>query len=123
MRGHCEFNNCYCDEYHGLNDRCLLCRHGRCWHKKIRNKNLKKKINNINQFISPRLSAHKPTYVFAFNGSRVRATPVITYVTATPVVNYPTPRVFAYATAIPVDIPVDIDNLEEYCRSLDSLPV
>ena len=120
MRGHCEFNNCHCDEYHGLNDRCLLCRHGRCWHKKIRNKKYIKKINNINQFISPRSSAHKPTYVFAFNCSRVRTTHFIPYVTATPVVNYPTPQpVFAYATAIPVEI----DNLEEYCRSFDSLPV
>lgn len=66
MRGHCEFNNCYCDEYHGLDNKCLLCKHGKCWHKIIENNT----FYSVNQFISTRQYAHKPTYIFAFNGYR-----------------------------------------------------
>ena len=70
MRGYCEFRNCQCDEYHGLDNKCLLCQHGKCWHKNI--KNIK------NNFISKRKSAHKPTYVFSFNGYRYLQ-PIIKY--------------------------------------------
>tara|TARA_B100001287_G_C22509588_1_gene447557 strand:- start:96 stop:398 length:303 start_codon:yes stop_codon:yes gene_type:complete len=72
MRGKCEFKNCPCNEYHGLNNICLLCKHGKCWHKNLKNKvyNKENYTNNYNQFESTRESAHKPVYVFGYVQNR-----------------------------------------------------
>lgn len=58
-RTKCLFKNCNCQYYHGKKSNiCRYCNHGKVWHKK------EKTSTNISQFISPRLPADKPYYIF-----------------------------------------------------------
>ena len=57
-RKKCLFNYCTCPCYHGSNNICTNCNHGKVWHQKT------KRSTNINQFLSNRESARKPSYMF-----------------------------------------------------------
>ena len=56
-RGKCEFGNCQCQNHilRPNTEKCLICNHGTCWHKKI---NI-----NISQFYSTRNTAMEGKYI------------------------------------------------------------
>ena len=97
-RFHCEFKNCNCFKYELFcNGKCKHCKHGKIWH------SLKEKPpkTNKSQFISTRKWARQPTYVSdKFN--------LITIFTPIPVVNA---------------IPIRNEQLNNYCITVEALPV
>ena len=58
MRGKCEFKYCLCTKFiKNNNNRCITCKHGRCWHNKI-------KKTDRSQFLSSRPTVRKQTYQY-----------------------------------------------------------
>ena len=95
-RYHCEFNNCYCRQYilHCSN-KCFECNHANIWH----SSKSKPPSDSYLSFVSPRLSAHVPSYTH----------------------NSPI-QIAVFVPEVP-SIPDDSDNVIIYCKTLELLPI
>ena len=95
-RYHCEFKNCNCRKFKlHCNQLCLHCNHSNIWHARKE----KPPLDQYLSFVSPRLSARSPTYVYSSRDMHI---------------------------FIPEAIPVDISEIDEpivYCTAIEVLPV
>lgn len=113
-RGACEYRGCMCPRHILMSntEKCIVCKHGSCWHKKIK----PNPITNSNQFESTRQSGTRPIYVCQY----VERPPPIT-----PPINF---RYFndsytiPITNCIPVVTAVEIRN-NEFSESVENLPV
>ena len=93
-RFHCEFKTCDCTRFELFcNGRCKHCNHGRIWHS-LTERPLK---TCESQFLSTRLPARKPYYIY-----------------------YLKPNIF---TPIPVVTAYPVNDDLNFCITVDALPV
>ena len=117
-RGACEYRGCTCQKHFLMpnTEKCSVCKHGSCWHKKNKRKNTNKK-----QFTSKRQTARKPVYVCEY----IEPPPPITtqrnfrYFND----NIPMALCIPMPSYIPIVNAIEVINHNQGERNVESLPV
>ena len=118
-RGACEYMGCLCPRHILMpnTEKCIVCKHGSCWHKKIK----PNPITNSNQFESTRQSATRPIYICQY----VERPPPITSQRNFRYFNdsIPMARCIPIPSYIPIVNAIEVVNGNQRERNLENLPV